>query len=217
MKKFFRSRASDIEEAIEDYLCSVTKAGLIFNEGIRDYFREKRGRLEDRRQEISLVEREADELLKKIKHDLYAYMLIPESRGDVFELLDDMDDIVDTEKQVLLQLSIENPQIPEFIKEDFLDMTQASISAVEELVRGVRAFFLETRMVADYTNKVLFFEKEADRLEETSKRKVFSSEEITRLSCKIHIRHFIEKIALLSDKSEEIAKNLLIYTAKRDI
>ncbi len=216
MKKFFRSRARDIEEKIEEYLCCISKAGLIFNEGIRDYFRDKHGRLEERRQEISQLEREADELLKKIKHDLYAHMLIPESRGDVFELLDDLDDIVDTTKQVLLQLSIETPAIPPFLREDFLDMTGASINAVDELVRGVRAFFMETQMVADYVNKVFFFEKEADRLEEISKRRIFSSEE-TRLSCKMHIRHFIEKIALLSDKSEEIAKNLLIYAAKRSI
>jgi uncharacterized protein len=217
MRRFFQSRGREIEDQIEAYLCCVSRACLIFSEGVRDYFRDNRGRLEERRQEISQVEREADDLLKKIKHVLCAYMLIPESRGDVLELLDDLDDIVDTTKQVLLQLSIETPAIPGLLKDDFLDMTQASLHSVDELVRGVRAFFLETRMVPDYVNKVYFYEKEADRLEELMKRKVFSSDEITRLSCKMHIRHFIEKIALLSDKSEEIAKNLLIYAAKRTI
>ena len=217
MRNYFKNRAKEIEQEIEKYLCCVTRAGLIFNEGVKDYLRGKLDSLEDRRQEISAVERQADEVLKTIKYELYTYMLIPESRADVFELLDDMDDIVDTTKQVLLQLSIETPEIPDFLKEDFLDMTQASLHAVDELVRGVRAFFKETKMVSDYVNKVYFYEKEADRLEEQSKRKVFSSQEITRLACKMHIRHFIEKIALLSDKSEEIAKNLLIYAAKRDI
>lgn len=217
MKNFFQSKTRKTEEDIECYLDMISKAILVFNEGIKEYFRGKMERLEDRCMEISGVERDADEMLNMIRYNLYTYMLIPDSRTDVLELLNDMDDIVDTTKQVLLQLSIEKPYIPDFLGENFLEMAGASFNAVDELIRGVRAFFHQIKLVGDYVNKVNFYEKEADKLEEKIKRKTFETDTIADLSRKMHIRYFTGKIALLSDKAEVIAKNLLIYSAKRAI
>ncbi len=217
MKNLFQGKTKKIEEEIDSYLDIISKAVLVFNEGAKEYLRGKHVRLENRCLDISDIERKADDLLDIIKYKLYTYMLIPDSRADVFELLNDMDDIVDTTKQVLLQLSIEKPEIPEFLEENFMEMAEASVNAVDEIIKGVRAFFKEPKMVGDYVNKVYFFEKEADKIEEKIKRKTFESEVITDLSRKMHIRYFAGKIALLSDKAEVIGQNLLIYSAKRAI
>ena len=217
MKNFFSNKTKATEEEIEQYLDLISKSVLIFKEGVKEYFRVQADRLENRCAEVSIVEREADDLVNIIKYNLYTYMLIPDSRSDVLELLNDMDDIVDTTKQLLLQLSIEQPYIPEFLKENFFELTEASYNAVDELIRGVRAFFNEMKMVHDYVNKVNFYESEADKIEEKIKRKAFGSEELTDLSRKMHIRYFAAKIAQLSDKAEAIGENLLIYCAKRAI
>jgi len=71
--------------------------------------------------------------------------------------------------------------------------------------------------VNDYVNKVHFYEHEADDVEETLKRKAFDSNEITRLSRKVHMRYFAEKIALVSDIAEAVAERLSVYTIKRRI
>lgn len=217
VRNMFQNKTKSTEEEIEQYMDMISKAVLIFKEGVKEFFRDKEERLENRCEEISTVERDADERLNVIKYNLYTYMLIPDSRKDVLELLNDMDDIVDTTKQVLLQLSIEDPYIPDFLRDNFLELAEASYNAVDELIRGVRAFFNEIKMVNDYVNKVSFYEKEADKLEEKIKRKTFGTDEIADLSRKMHIRYFAGKIALLSDKAEAIGQNLLIYSAKRAI
>ena len=217
MKNMFQSKTVKTEEEIEMFLDDISKAALIFNEGVKEYFRGKMDWLDTRCEEISSLERQADDKLDLIKYNLYTYMLIPDSRADVLELLDGMDDIVDNTKQVLLQFAIEKPDVPDFLADDFMEMSEASVKAVDELVKAVRAFFKEVKMVGNYVNKVSFYEKEADKLEENTKKKVFNSEQITDLSCKIHVRFFVDKIAMLSDKAEGIAQNLLIYSAKRSI
>lgn len=216
-KDFFSNKSKALEKEIDLYLNCISEAAEIFNAGVQGYFKGT-GEVEKKYcLAISKIEREADDYLKDIKYKLYAFMLIPDSRADVFELLDAMDDLVDIAKQSLLQLAIEKPQVPEFLRQDFLAMSKVSMRAVAELVHGVRSFFRGTRMVESHVFKVFFYEKEADRIEEQSKRALFASSEIKHLSCKIQIRGFIEKIALPSDKAEEIAKNLLIYAVKRSI
>jgi len=217
MNKLFSSKTKELEANIDSYLDRVENSGLIFLEGIKAYLNGKTEKFEKHYHSISALESEADNVRRDIKHKLYTYMLIPESRGDVLGLLETMDDVVDISEKVLEQFSIEKPEIPDFLKSDFLDLTELCSKTVEELVKGTRAFFREIKLVNDYVNKVHFYEHEADDVEETLKRKAFDSNEITRLSRKVHMRYFAEKIALVSDIAEAVAERLSVYTIKRRI
>lgn len=216
MIKLFTSRTKELEANIDAYLDRVGNSGLIFLEGIKAYVNGKFDKFEKEYQSITSLESEADKVRREIKYKLYAYMLIPESRGDVLGLLETMDDVVDVAEKVLEQFSIERPEIPDFLKHDFLDLAELSSKTVEEVVKAARAFFKELSMVNDYVNKVHFYEHEADDVEEQLKRKVFKSE-IKQFSKKVHLRHFAEKIALISDVAESVAERLSIYAIKRRI
>ncbi len=217
MPKFFNSKSKQIEGDIDGYLDRVTTAGLIFLEGVKAYVNGRKDKFERNFIEISTLESDADNIRRDIKHKLYTYMLIPESRGDVLGILETLDDIVDTCEKVLEQFSIETPDIPEFLKSDFLELAELSSKAVEEVVKGARAFFREIGMVSEYVNKVHFYEHEADNVEEHLKRNAFNSKEIESFSQKVHMRYFAEKIALVSDVSESVAERLSVYAIKRRI
>ncbi|OQX70721.1 MAG: hypothetical protein B6D62_03780 [Candidatus Cloacimonas sp. 4484_275] len=217
MTKIFSNRTKELEANIDAYLDRVENAGLIFLEGVKAYLNKKNEKFEKHYQAISTLESEADNVRRDIKHKLYTYMLIPESRGDVLGLLETMDDVIDIAEKVLEQFSIEQPEIPEFLKSDFLDLAELCSKTVEELVKGTRAFFREIKLVNNYVNKVHFYEHEADDVEENLKRKAFNSAEIKRLSRKVHMRYFAEKIALVSDVAEAVAERLSVYTIKRRI
>ena len=217
MPKFFNSKSKQLEGEIDGYLDRVSTAGLIFQEGVKAYVNGKKDKFERNFIDISTLESDADNVRRDIKHKLYTYMLIPESRGDVLGLLETLDDIVDICEKVLEQFSIETPNIPEFLKSDFLELAELSSKTVEEVVKGARAFFREIGMVSEYVNKVHFYEHEADDVEEQLKRKAFNSNEIKRFSQKVHMRYFAEKIALVSDVSESVAERLSVYAIKRRI
>ena len=217
MPFLFNNRTKQLETEIDKYLDAVSKSGLIFYEGVKNYLEGNYEKFDKNFSEISKLETGADNLRREIKTKLYTYMLIPESRGDVLGLLETLDDVVDICETVIKQLSIERPEIPDFIKEDFSELSEFSKKAVEELVKGARAFFKEINMVNDYVNKVHFYEHEADDVEEQLKRKVFGTDKIQRFSRKIHMRYFAEKIAAVSDVAEDVAERLAVYAIKRRI
>ena len=217
MTNLFNTKTKQLEGEIDGYLDRVTTAGLIFLEGVRAYVGGKNDKFERNYKEISVLETDADNVRRDIKHKLYTYMLIPESRGDVLGLLETLDDIVDICEKVLEQFSIETPAIPDFLKSDFIELAELSCKSVEEVVKGARAFFRDIAMVSDFVNRVHFYEHEADNVEEHLKRGIFNSDEIEDFSQKVHMRYFAEKIVAVSDVAESVAERLAVYAIKRRI
>lgn len=215
--RIFSSKTKEVESEIDKYLDNVDKAALIFRLAIKDYLDEKFDNFDERYSEIAEIEKKADEIRRDIKHKLYTYMLIPESRGDVLGLIETIDNVIDVAKKVISHFSIEKPLILPFLKEDFDELTEASVNAVTELVKATRAFFNEIHLVNDYINKVHFWEHEADKHEEKLKRKAFSTDELKEFSRKVHMRYFAERISLLADEAESVCERLSVYAIKRSI
>lgn len=211
----FSTKTKRLEAEIDGFLDRVSTAGMIFREGIRTYTSGNVERFEEYNSELGTLETDADQVRRDIKHQLYTYMLIPESRGDVLGLLETMDDVIDICERVLKRLSIELPPIPDHLKADFIELGDLSGKAVEQLVKGTRAFFKELKMVTDYVNKVHFYEHEADKVEESLMRKVFRSDEFAEFSRKIQLRYFIEEIVSVSDMAESVGERLAVYAIKR--
>ena len=217
MKKFVFNKSQELQKDINEYLDTVEEGFLLFKRDINRYFNGHFDLFEDDLDDILDVENKADELLKDIKYKLYTYMLLPEARGDVLSLLENMDNEVDLCKKVLMQFSIEKPVIKDFVKNEFKDLAKQSLNSAEEVVKGMRAYFEEISMVSDYVNKVHFYEHEADKIEERIKRRVFNSKEFEEFSKKVHLRHFAERLAYFSDLAEEISEQLSVAAIKRTV
>ncbi len=87
--------------------------------------------------------------------------------------------------------------------------------AVEALVLASRAFFRNIEGVNDHMHKVLFHEKEADKVSTRLKRNIFASD--LPLSHKAQLRNFVESLDNIADRSEDVADRLTIYTIKRTV
>lgn len=211
------NRSKQLVSEIDSFWDTMSKAALVFRAGACDYFNKRPERLKTRLEEIDCLEGEADELRRSIKQQLYSQMLIPESRGDVLGLLETSDNAIDRTKKILNSLAIEKPDIPGSLVADFIELAEASASAMDEMVKAARAFFSDLKIINDFINKVYFYEHEADKLEDQIKRKAFENTDIKELSRKVHIRYFAEKISTLSDDAEAVCERLAIYTIKRSI
>jgi len=210
-------KAKSIENDIDQYMENILKATLIFDKGINEYFNNK---LEDfgiRTEAIKQLESDSDKLKHDIKHTLYRELLIPDSRGDVLGLLETMDKVIDTAEKVMVRFLIEKPVVWPDLKEDFLELSTAVTNCVTELVSAARCFFRDINNVSDYLVKVHFWEHEADKVEERIMIKAFNSPDIEKLSQKVHMRYFAERISMVADEAEDVADRLDIYTIKRSI
>lgn len=141
VKNVIQNKSKDLQNEIDGYLKCITESSLLFFEGAKEAYRGDYDDASARYRNISELERSADEHLKTIQYKLYAYNIAPDSRADIFELLDGLDDIVDQAKKIIFQICVEKPDIPDCMKEDFVAITAASVDAVDILLQRISFFF----------------------------------------------------------------------------
>ena len=209
-------RTHTLERDIEEFLDRLSESAIVFKGAVRVYLESgARDGLDEKQRQISELESRADNLRRSIETELYTQTLIPESRGDVLGLLETLDAIHNQIKGNVWGYTLERPDIPEALHEDFLALTDLATQAIEAVVLAARAFFRDIDGVRDHMHKVMFYETEADKVSTKLKRAIFDSD--LDLSRKLHIRQFVEAIDDLSDMAEDVADRLAIYTIKRTI
>ena len=207
-------RAKVLENEIDTFLDKLSESGLLFKRAVHIYLHEGASAdFDDKLQAVNRLESEADKLRRSIETQLYTQTLIPESRGDVLGLLDNLDSVLSHYEGTLWGFSIEQPDIPPEFSADFVLLCDTAVLAVESIVLASRAFFRNIEAVHDHMHKVMFYEKEADKVSTKLKRAIFGSD--LPLSRKAHLRNFVEHIDNVADQSEDVADRLAIYTIKR--
>lgn len=215
MTLLFR-RTAALEAQIDELLDAISEGTLVFQQGIADFLQKDAERFEQRLKAIATFESKADALRREIETRLYRESLIPDHRGDVLGLLENIDNVIDEAKKTLHQFAVERPDVPADLTGDYLELSKAGVDAAQHLVSAVRAFFRDITAVPDHIHKVYFYEKEADRIADRLKRKIFSRADLD-LARKIHLRYFCLHVETLSDRAEEVADRLAIYTIKRTL
>ena len=212
---FFRT-TKKLEKSVDEYLDTVSQGMLVFAEGIKDYLGANADSFCDRIEAIRELENKADQLRRGIETSLYSNSLIPEHRGDVLGLLERVDDVIDRAKKTLKQFDVECPCIPEEIHPEFAELTRVAALGAEVAVAATRAYFKDLSAVQDHLHKVFFYEKEADRVGDRLKRKIFQSDELD-LARKVHLRTFVVNIDRIADEAQGVADRLAISTIKRTL
>jgi predicted phosphate transport protein (TIGR00153 family) len=198
---------------IDSYIDLVGESVLHFEAGVQLYLSGKKDEFNERLNIIKMLEGRADGLRQDIESQLYVQTLIPESRSDVLEILEEMDAIIDFSKSTMFDFFIEKPDIPDILHDRIKKLTETAVNTTQALVQSTRSYFYDVNSVKDHLHKVAFFENESDNIAEKAKREVFNLD--IRLSRKLHIKNFIVSIDTISDIAEDISNRVSIAAIKR--
>lgn len=207
-------RKIGIEKEVDEFLDRVSEAGLLCKQGMDTYLKGDMEVYATFLKSIRDTEHKGDALRRSLEKDLYEKTLIPESRGDVMELLEDMDALLDRYTGLIWQFEIERPDICAEFHGDFKELLSYSVESVEANVRSCRAFFKDINSVADHIHKVSFWEKESDKASTRLQRAIFGRQDL-HLSHKMHLRFFVKQVDRIADEAEDVADRLNIYVIKR--
>jgi hypothetical protein len=207
MIKIFKTSKNVIVN-IEEYFDNVELGILNFKEGVNNYLEVNTAEFENNLKIIEQIEGKADAIIRKIENDFYVYSLLPNYASEILNLLEKVDDILDKVKSNLSQFDVENPFIPEEIKNDFSRLLTISVKSAENVIPAARVFFTDPNLAKDKIQKVIFYERETDKLATKIKRKLFKEMDFLKLSEKIHLRYFTLHIEEVSDAAELVAKML---------
>ena len=209
-------RAKALENQIDDFLDKLSESALLFRRAVQIYLAEGASKeFEDKLYQVNALESRADHLRRAVETQLYTQTLIPESRGDVLGLMENLDSVLNLCEGGLWAFAIEKPEIPEVYHASYDTLTEQVINTVEVLVLASRAFFRNVEAVQDHMHKVMFYEKEADKVSTKLKMAIFASD--LPLSHKAQLRNFVEHIDSLANRAEDVADRLAIYTIKRTV
>ena len=101
------SKTRVLERQIDDFFDKVSEAGIVFSHALEVYLAEgSSNEFETLLQQEAGIEGKGDTLRRAIEIELYAQTLIPDLRGDVLRLLEDMDNLMNVYEGNLYRLSI---------------------------------------------------------------------------------------------------------------
>ncbi len=204
-----------LESQVDQFLDLITKGTLCMREAIRSYLGGDDEDFQSRLKMLADYERKADDLRKSTEAMLYTYSLIPESRADILGLLENFDNIIDRAKQVVQEFDVQHPDVEIGYFDLYVQVTDKSVKAVEQVVEAARAFFRNESRMRDCINKVDFYESEADRVGLRLKKQIYQSD--LELARKHHLRYFADALESLSDIAEEVSERLSIASIKRSL
>ena len=206
----------DIVRQIDDFLDKVSESGILFKLGVDAYLKGKIDSFTKKIEDVATVEHAGDALRRDLEERLYTQTLIPESRGDVLELLENMDGLLDRFKGTLWQFDIERPDIYPELHDDVRELASCVVESVEAMVRSARAFFKDISAVADHLHKVTYWETQSDKVSTQIQKQIFNKSDL-RLSHRMQLRDFIRHVDKIADRAEDVADRLGIYVIKRSL
>ncbi|MCK4503111.1 MAG: DUF47 family protein [Desulfuromonadales bacterium] len=211
----FKNRTG-IEKEIDSFLNLASESGLIFVQGVDAYLFNKIDTFVEHLNHVVETEKAADTLRRSIEDHLYRKTLIPESRGDVLELIERMDALLGRFKGVMFRIEIERPVIDPKFHADLKALINCVIEAVEAATLSLRAYFKDISQATDHIHKVAFWETEADKAATRLQKGIFGDAELG-LDAKMQLRDLARSIDKIADQAEDLGDSLAIYVIKRSL
>jgi len=208
--------ARTLQNQIDEFLDAVAEGSLVFAQALSHYLDEGPDELlEERYEQISDLERRGDQLRRHLETTLFTEMLIPDARGDVLGLLDDLDHLLDQLKKALQGFVIEQPEFPVEARAKMKALVAAVAGSVEATVSAARTYFRDPAAVRDLIHKIGHHEHEADLLGIHLRKLIFAS--ALPLERKLYLRLAVIALDAVADKAEDTGDRLAIYAVKRGL
>lgn len=202
---------------IERYLVKLEECIKNFNRAIEVYFTKGLSReLDELIEKTHIAESLADDIKREISLNLYEKYLIPESRGDILDLLKTTDSVMEKAQSVLYQIQTEFLEMPDFLRDNFTKLVDTNVQSYQDVIRAIRNLFQDIKQVRDITNEIDKIESSSDRLEREIIKKLFSSPDI-EMGRKILLKELVIETGNISDLAEAVADKLNIIAVKRSI
>ena len=160
-------------------------------------------------------ENKTSDISDEINNIMYEKALIPDSRGDIMELLGEIDTIPRLFKDILYMIQTQRMSVPVFLVPEIKDLVKISMECCELLIRQTVALFTNNSGIRALLGSIDTNESHCDNIERRITAVIFDSE-IDPFQ-KIQLKELVEKIGNISDEAESVSKLINILSLKRRV
>jgi predicted phosphate transport protein (TIGR00153 family) len=224
MFKFLFKKERQVQELIFSYLDNLKKTQEHFEQAMDCYFDFGLGencdfliaqthKFESRADDIR------NDIIEDIRNDIiemmYSNVLIPESRGDIFRLLESIDLIPNHFEAVLFMIQSQKIKIPDFIVPDLREFMRVSLECCDLVIRQVDAYFNKTEDIKALVSTIDGHESRCDHMEREIVSKIFDAE--MDPFEKIQLKELVAQMGEIADQADRVSRSVYIINIKRRV
>ena len=208
-----RNHQKELIDSINTFLDNILKINVLFKTLLENYFNKKFQEVDKITNEISDLESQCDKIRREVERKIYQETLIPDLRGDVLGMLENLDKIPGQIQANAHSFNTEKPNVDEELNSNFLKLCDYASECIALLIEGSRNFFIDKKVTIEKCLQVSKVESRADKVSTELKNIIFSNNE-NGLATKVHLRYFVEIMDEVANLSEDVADRLIISSSK---
>jgi len=212
---WWKSEESKVMALIEEHLKKVEESLKGMMSTIEDYLKGQMDSAESYTSKTRQAESEADELRRTISDLLHRGAFLPIFREDVMQLVGMVDRIAECAQDCSKFITIQRPDVPDDLREDFLKVARDSVAIMSPLDEGVNNLSEDFSITREKVAQIHRMESDVDELEWQLSRRIFSTD--LELACKMHLRQLVDMIVAISDIAEDAAEILETLVVKKQV
>jgi len=229
MKDYIRSVLDVVADSPFVPLEMHAKKGVLavekLSEAMEAYCKGDQVLLNERTEEIDILEHDADKIKQKIRASIPSSIRLPVNKKDLLSFLKQQDSIADFAQASAYWMTLRPcKNLPDEIKEGFLELMAASLKTArlyEELVGELYKLLTtsfskeEIKETMQIVPEVERLEHDVDVLETALLKKIFEHEDALGGAGVCHLMGLVEKVGGIADKSASAADRLRSMIIRR--
>ena len=168
--------------------------------------------------EVAMLEREADSVREKIAAKIFREAWLPEFREAIMRLIEDIDNVADTAKDVARILTHRkfNPGIIRRLEPEFEAYMKLAVRAADLIVESIKMLPESMELALRTARKIEEIEMKVDEVKMLLLSKLYELENETGILTLLQIKDVILFIDTLVDKAEDFSDTMeLVYLSFR--
>ena len=208
-----KNHEKELMISINLFLDNILKINNLFKTLLKKYFDQKFDDVQKVTDQISNLESECDALRRDVERRIYSETLIPEIRGDVLGMLENLDKIPGQIQGNAHSFNTEKPNVNPELDKNFIKLCDYASECISLLIEGARSFFVDKNITIEKCLEVSRVESKADKISTDLKKTIFTNSE-NGLATKVHLKYFVEIMDEVANLSEDVADRLIISSSK---
>ncbi|MCK4571038.1 TIGR00153 family protein [Candidatus Bipolaricaulota bacterium] len=212
----FWKKQKEIEGLVFEHLDRVDKSLQYFIQSLNAYVQE--GDIEKADQmafETHKAEGQADDVRRRVETQLLAGALMPASRRDILQLVEQVDRLANAAENALDHLLIQRIEIPDVMRPAILEITSKTELIFSHVKSAISNLFKEMEAALEHTAQIEHIEGEIDHIERKVLKQLF--EQDLDLAHKLQVNGFVRSVVELSDRAEDLSDHIELMVAQRHL
>jgi hypothetical protein len=160
-------------------------------------------------------ESKADEIRDEINYLMYSRALIPESREDIMNLIEQVEIIPRIFELILHMIRTQKLKIPDAFMLEVKDLIRISAESCELMIKQIDLMLKNRHGIRALLSTIDHNESHCDHIERSLMSKVFDSD--IDMVHKLQLKELIVAMGEISDQADRVSRRVNILTLKRRV